>query len=353
MPDLNYANPAVTQEMEEVIRFWLEDVGVDGFRIDAAKHLIEEGTIYSHSSATHTWLEDFHQHYKELNPEALTIGEIWDNSVAVSDYVRGDELDLAFNFDLAEALLSSARLGNSDQVTRILLRDLELFPSAQFAAFLTNHDQPRTMTMLGNDVDKAKMAASMLLTLPGVPFIYYGEEIGLLGKKPDEFIRTPMQWSDSASSGFTSGIPWLQPNDDYPEKNVNRQSSQAGSLLSHYRNLIHARNQHAALRVGEYVPVTTGNDAILAYLRVSAAEVVLTVINLSDRPVSDYALGVAEGQLSGRYQLVPLMVGGELTGLGALPAPTVHTTGGFEGYQPLPVFPAHSVLVAQLQEQEN
>jgi glycosidase len=102
MPDLNLENPQVTAEMENVARFWLEDMGVDGFRMDAARHLIEEGSLQENTAATHEWWENFRPVYKTANPEALAVGEIWTNNAAVASYVEGDELDLAFDFDLAQ-----------------------------------------------------------------------------------------------------------------------------------------------------------------------------------------------------------------------------------------------------------
>ena len=242
MPDLNYANPEVTAQMQDVSRFWLEEIGIDGFRLDAARHLLEEGPVQANTDSTHAWYKSFYTYYKSLNPKALTVGEVADNSSAASKYVTGqDELDLVFNFDLAQAYINATRGAWAADAANLLQRDLKTFsasgaiPYAQFASFLTNHDQARVMTLLGDDVQKAKVAASLLLTTPGVPFIYYGEEIGMLGKKPDELIRTPMQWSAEANSGFTSGTPWEALNDDYAKKNAAAQLKDPASLLAHYR----------------------------------------------------------------------------------------------------------------------
>ena len=239
MPDLNYTNPAVTEKMDDIVRFWLTEVGVDGFRLDAAKHLIEEGQVQENSDATHAWYKSFRPFYKGLNPQAMTVGEVQSNSALVAKYLQGDELDLAFDFDLAAAFIVSARVGKADAVRRVLSADLATFEPGQFATFITNHDQNRVLSQLAGKPEKGRVAATMLLTAPGVPFIYYGEELGMLGQKPDEQIRAPMQWSGDKNGGFTTGTPWepLQP-DFAIGKNVAAETADAQSLLSHYRALI-------------------------------------------------------------------------------------------------------------------
>src|SRR5258708_32122194 len=120
-------------------------------------------------------------------------------------------------------------------------------PSGRYSTFLRNHDQTRTMTTLGGDIARAKMAAKLLLTLPGLPFIYYGEEIGMTGDKPDERLRTPMQWSGSANAGFTKGAPWETPQADWATTNVAAEENDPNSLLTLTRQLIHLRESSAAL----------------------------------------------------------------------------------------------------------
>lgn len=117
------------------------------------------------------------------------------------------------------------------------------------------------MSQLGGDENRAKLAATWLLTSPGVPFVYYGEEIGMIGTKPDEDIGCPMPWAsdDGRSVGFTTAQPWRDPADDYEERSVALQTVDADFLLTHYRELIHLRNEHAALRVGDWTKVHTGN----------------------------------------------------------------------------------------------
>jgi glycosidase len=344
MPDLNYKNPQVTAEMENVTRFWLEELGVDGFRLDAARHLIEEGRIQENTAATHEWWRDFRTVYKASNPEALTVGEIWTRNSEVVDYLQGDELDLAFDFDLAMAIVGGVTSRNAERIQKALTASYELFGSGLSATFLSNHDMNRVMSQFLSDVDKARLAAAVLMTAPGVPFIYYGEEIGMIGVKPDEMIRTPMQWSAEENAGFTSGTPWEPVNADYPVKNVAAQSQDPDSLLSTYRELIHLRTNHPALQTGEYSPVESKDEHVLAYLRSNAEENVLVVINLSTEAVSDYDLALEEGPLAGNYQAT-LLYGGEAE----LPELAANAKGGFDSYLPGLEIPASGTVIIQLQ----
>jgi alpha-amylase len=329
MPDLNYRSPAVGEEMLKVTRFWLEEMGADGFRLDGVRHLLEDGQIQENVPETHDWLRSFRKAYKKADPDALTVGEVWTNTSIASKYV-GDELDLVFEFDLAQAILKSVNQGARDDLAYAQGVDLESFPPGQYATFLTNHDQNRTMTQLNGDVERAKLAATILLTGPGVPFLYYGEEIGMTGAKPDEKIRTPMQWTPGDNAGFSSHKPWQLVNKDYPEVNVEAQSGDPGSLLNTYRKLIALRNAHPALRRGGLTPVPeTGNRAVHAYMRQAAEETILVVVNLDGKPLSDYALGSPESTVSGAPKATELLHGAPVI------APTLDAQGGFHDYQPL------------------
>jgi glycosidase len=309
MPDLNYNNPEVTKEMDKVVTFWLKDVGVDGFRLDAAKHLIEEGTKQENTASTHTWYKNFRPVYKAVNPDTLTVGELsGDPPKTIADYTSGDQLDLAFNFDLAKAFISSANTGQASYASNALKISDKILSNDQYAPFLTNHDQGRALSTLYGSVDKAKVAASLLLTSPGVPFIYYGEEIGMVGKKPDENIRRPMQWSDAVNAGFSAGKPWRQPDSSYTDFNVAAQTGDAASLLSHYRALIQIRNEHPALRAGSLTILPASKSSVFASLRVVNGDMILVLINLSDKAIRDYKLTLKDSPLAqGSYTLTPLM----------------------------------------------
>jgi alpha-amylase len=345
MPDLNYTNPEVTAKMEDVARFWLQDVGIDGLRLDAAKYLIEEGTVIQNSDSTHQWYKNFRPEYKKYNPNAMTIGEVWDLAPVSAEYAQGDQLDLTFDFDLAQAIITGVRARRAAGITKAYRVNQNVFQPLQFGSFLTNHDQNRVVSQLAGDLDRAKLAAVIYLTGPGVPFVYYGEELGMLGKKPDEDIRTPMQWDAERNGGFTDNIPWRMPYTDYPKKNVAALSADPASIWSLYRQLIHLRNEHAALRVGDYVEVQTDNSEVFAALRVSKEEAALIVVNLGQDAVSDYGLAVAASNVKpGDYRAVPMLGEGKSSNL------TINTQGGFADYQPLLTLPAQSYLVLQLQK---
>jgi len=353
MPDLNYTNPEVRAEMEKVTRFWLDDVGVDGFRLDAAKHIVEEAQVQENTQANHTWWKEFRQAYKADNPQALTVGEVWSSTDQVAGYLQGDELDLAFNFDLAGSIIKAVSNESSFIIRASLESSSRKIAPLQFATFLTNHDQNRTMTSLGENPDKARVAATVLMSLPGVPFVYYGEEIGMTGMKPDQNIRTLMQWSADANAGFTPGEYALMPlNSNFKEVNVALQTDDPASLLSHYRSLVQLRNDHAALRAGDYIQVESSASQVLAFLRVSQAETLLVLINMGKEPLSEYELSLDKGPLSGEYKAALLLESQFLDQNVKVLPPVISPTGGFTSYLPLPegqTLPAYSCLIIQLQ----
>jgi alpha-amylase len=280
MPDLNYRNPDVTEQMYDVARFWLEEVGVDGFRLDAVRHLIEDGERQENTPETHLWLKGFREAAKGWNEETLLIGEVWDTPQAILPYLD-DQMDLCFEFSLAGAILSAVQTGRPSVLREALSEVLAIYPHGQYAPFLSNHDQDRAMSQLGEDTDKAKLAASILLTLPGTPFLYYGEEIGMTGVKPDERIRTPMQWTDGLHAGFTTGTPWQPLSTGRSGISVASQREDPASLLSTYRTLIHLRHATPALGTGDLVLVDAGHPFLLSYLRRYGDSVLWVLHNLS------------------------------------------------------------------------
>ena len=341
--DLNYNNPAVNAEMQEVVRFWLEEVGVDGFRLDAAKHMIEEGSVQANSASTHDWWKGFRTFYKQVNPQAFTVGEIWDTTAITAQYLQGDEFDLALDFYLAAAFINSVNQESASAAINQLELSYTSLPSLQNAPFLTNHDQNRLIDQVGNDPQKTMVAASLLLTAPGMPFIYYGEEIGMEGQKPDEQIRRPMQWSDIHYGGFSLVFPWEPLAPGWRSQNVASQITDPTSILSHYRNLIQARNQHASLRVGGLNVLTTGNDALYGIMRISQQEAILVLVNLSGEPIRDYALSLEQSHLAGgSYTPIAILGTGEFNLLSA------SSTGGFSQYIPLAEIPPYATFILQL-----
>ena len=347
MPDLNFENPEVTDAIYDITRFWLEEMGVDGFRLDAVKHLIENGPLQEFTGATYAWFEDYYAFYKSVNPDAFTVGEAWGPTRQVVRFT-GDKVDVAFEFDLAQAILSSVRsrdISGRSQIQKIQSDVVRDYPPGQYATFLANHDQDRAFSQLDEDVEKAMLAATWQLTSPGVPFIYYGEEIGMTGVRTgntDEPRRLPMQWSAEANAGFTTGRPWSAPARDYTVRNVAALENDPDSLLNHYRQLIRLRNASPALRIGDWLPVDSGSRRVYAYLRHHGDETLLMLLNLHSEPVSDYSLKLDEGPLTGGVTATLLL------GDGTPGAPLVNGAGGFEEYMPFETLPPKAGYVIQL-----
>jgi glycosidase len=300
MPDLNYGNPAVQEEMIAVARHWL-DAGADGFRLDAIRYLCESGPGKGQADTpeTHAYLARFYQALKQQKPDCYLVGEIWTDLDTIASYLGSPrELDSAFNFDMAGAVVGAVKDKNSAYINATQEVSLETYPkNTADATFLTNHDMDRIASIYGPNFDKLKLAASVLLTLPGTPYIYYGEEIGMPGTKPDENIRKPMLWSDGEHAGFSTAKPWNAPARVRPGINVKDQTADPGSMLSHYRRLIALRNSHVALRRGGYQAVRLENKNVFAYLRRYEQQALLVVHNFSDQPQSGLVLP-AELQLA-------------------------------------------------------
>ena len=303
MPDLDLANAEVTAELESIGRFWLEEMGVAGFRLDAARHLIEDGGTLENTPETHAWLQGFRRRAHETKDDALVLGEVWDATSNAARYVREGSLDLTFDFGLAGQMLSAVRFGDAESLRIIQTEVTEAYPAGGYASFLTNHDQDRVMDVVGRDPALARQAATLLLTGAGVPFVYYGEELGLRGRKPDERIRTPLPWTGEAPGhGFTTGEPWEAFAEDVETANVGDQMGDPASLLAHYRSLIALRAEHPALLPGAaLLPVEASVEDVYAVLRHDPASgtAVVVVSNLTDEPVRDVRLDLAEGPLCG------------------------------------------------------
>ena len=302
MPDLNFRNQEVRAESIRVAKLWLER-GVDGFRLDAIRHLIEDGPGpgQSKSPDTHVYLRQFSAAVRQAKPDAVLVGEVWSTAYDIAEYYGAtgrDELQLLFDFPLAEAMIASVKGGRAGDIEAALGMLRTAYPAAAVdAPFLANHDQIRTATQLDGDPDRLRLAAALLLTMPGIPFLYYGEEIGLQNGpgKEDEWKRTPMPWDGSRRHGFTAGKPWYRFAPGAAKANVAALSKDPKSLLARYRALIAARKASRALRLGglELVPAPGAQGAALAFLREDGDERVLVVHNLSAEPVDTGAMTAA------------------------------------------------------------
>jgi alpha-glucosidase len=323
-PDLNYRNPEVVRAMEEVIRFWL-DRGVDGFRVDVIHKMIkdaalrdnprpapeEEHPIRDYGGQVHVYDEDQPELHNILRSwrrilnsygEPAMVGEVYlfDPARVAAFYGNGhDELPLAFNFSFMwsswDAAAFRAQVDTAESV---------LPPDAQPTYVLSSHDAPRYRTRFDDPqwgAARARVAAMMLLTLRGTPFLYYGEEIGMLdvvippdricdpvgkrfpavGRDPE---RTPMQWSSAPQAGFTTATEtWLPIGPDFETVNVSRQLDDPRSHLSFYRRLIWYRKQAAALTRGTYRPLDGPPDTFV-FLREHAGQRLLIALNFASEP---------------------------------------------------------------------
>ena len=341
MPDLNFETPAVMAEAKKIARFWLDSMRVDGFRLDAVRHLIEEGTVDANTAGTHRALREFGTYVRRIAPRSYTVGEVWDNIDVLLTYYP-DQLDSYFGFEVAEAIVDGARSGDGARILPAVMRLENAVPDHRWAPFLRNHDQQRTMTALRGNVAAAKVAATILLTLPGVPFVYYGEEIGMTGDKPDEQLRTPMQWAPAAAGGFSSGTAWeaLQP--DSMTITVAAQDKDSASLLNHYRRLMNLRAVSPALTQGTIVPLDAGNTAVVAYVRRMDKQIILVVANLGSAPLRNVTLRSTNAVVPrGRYATRAL--------LGGRAAPLmINTDGRINGYVPLAELSAQRAYVFAL-----
>jgi glycosidase len=284
MPDLNYSHPPVREEMQRVAAHWLRR-GVDGFRLDATRHLFAggPGAAQNDQPETHVYLADFSAAVRSVRPDALLVGENWTDTASIAPYFR--ELPANFNFPLAEAIVRGVESGSASQVAAVLRDMAALYPeSALDAPFLTNHDQTRLSTQLGGDPAKLRLAAAVLLTLPGAPFLYYGEEIGLQNGpgREDEHKRTPLPWDASPGAGFSTGKPWFELAPGHETAHVAAERGRPGSLFERYRTLIALRHGSPALRLGSLellAPAAAEPGAVLAFLRRAPGSTALVAHN--------------------------------------------------------------------------
>lgn len=293
MPDLNLQNPEATRAVHGLSQYWLLGLGADGFRLDALKHLIEQWPHVENTQESIDWLEDYHDAMKAARPDAFLVGEVWAGTDEVARYIP-DGLDAGFEFSLAYAIVEGVRDGNAQRIRHAIESAQASYPPGQFATFLANHDMQRVMSTLleasgdpATALAQARLCATIQLTLPGIPFIYYGEEIGMTGNKPDPDLRTPMQWTaDADTAGFTRGTPWREPNPDTLEVNLEAQLADPDSLHATYRRLIRQRHEHAHLWQSGLTLFDAGDPDVLAYRYQDENDALIVLANCSDRTIT-------------------------------------------------------------------
>ncbi|MCU0550373.1 MAG: maltose alpha-D-glucosyltransferase [Leptolyngbya sp. Prado105] len=322
-PDLNYDNPAVQHAVFEVLDFWLA-MGVDGLRMDAVPYLYErEGTNCENLPETHAFLKKLRKHVESNYPECLLLAEAnqWAEDAAAY-YGDGDECHMNFHFPLMPRLFMSVRMEDSFPINDILQQTPPIPENCQWGIFLRNHDEltlemvtdedrdymyrvyaqdkemrvnlgirRRLAPLLGNDRRQIELLNSLLLTFPGTPVLYYGDEIGMgdnvyVGDRNG--VRTPMQWSDDRNAGFSRANPHklylpliVDSEYNYATVNVEAQRSNPNSLLNAMRRLIATRKRFQAFGRGDFQLLHPENRKVLAFTRTYKDECILVVANLS------------------------------------------------------------------------
>ncbi|CAH9059262.1 Alpha-amylase [Pseudoalteromonas haloplanktis] len=322
-PDLNLRHPDVVAEMEKMAKFWL-DKGVAGFRLDAVRFAMEGGAdAQADTDETIAYWQHFNQYVKSVDPEAYLVGEAWaDIPVAAKYFGEGKGLDQGFDFEVGYKILGLLKLDASGEAqfgtmqsnqkinavdANVLKQNLQqridsTAPLDFFAPFLTNHDQERVAYQLTEHDDKAKLAAAMLFSSPGTPYIYYGEEIGLTqgGTGHDVYKRAPMQWNNSNQAGFTQAqTSWVEQaelfGDNYtqwwPEylaqqinaadRNVKAQQVQSDSLWRLYQHLIALKKQRPELGIKGSYELTQHNNGLVEITRELNGSKSMFVLNLT------------------------------------------------------------------------
>ncbi|MFX0010389.1 MAG: alpha-glucosidase [Candidatus Hermodarchaeota archaeon] len=341
-PDLNYRNPVVKAEMFNVMKFWL-DKGVDGFRLDILHSIYEDMdlrdnpwnlSIYSDKKSSMF----FQKHIYDLNlpetfdfclelrkiideyePDRFLVGEVFGSVEQLRKYYgsKNNGLNQAFLFDFTSKALSF----NVKKIKNVIKQIESALPYPYTPTYVYgNHDRDRYLSLLKGNIEKAKLFATMQLTLRGVPYIYYGEEIGMknvkfelkisedpIGKKFANFpypqitnligfsltrdrCRTPMQWNSKYNAGFSTNNhvkPWLKISDNFKEVNVELEREQPESLLNLYKKLILLRKENIALQEGifKFIELKDKNRACIAYKRLHQEQNLSIYLNFSKREI--------------------------------------------------------------------
>ena len=322
-PDLNFDNPAVREALWEVMKFWL-DIGVDGFRLDAVPYLVErEGTSCENLPETHDVIKELRRRLDANYPGKMLLAEAnqWPADVRAY-FAEGDEFHMAFHFPLMPRMFMAVKLEDRKPIIEILEQTPQIPENCQWCIFLRNHDEltlemvtdierdymydafandkamrlnlgirRRLAPMMENDRRRVELLNGLLLSMPGTPIIYYGDEIGMgdnvyLGDRNG--VRTPMQWNGGWNAGFSSADPERlysplisNPVYGFQAINVDSQRRSEHSLLSWTKSVIQTRNSSRVFSRGSIEFLNPSNHRVLAYVRQFGEERVLVVNNLS------------------------------------------------------------------------
>jgi maltose alpha-D-glucosyltransferase / alpha-amylase len=328
-PDLNYDNPAVQQEMLDIIDYWMS-LGVDGFRVDAVPYLFErENTNCENLPETHEFIKRMRAHVEGKWPGRILLAEAnqWPEDVCAY-FGDDDEFHMAFHFPIMPRLFLALKQRNRSSIVEIMRRTPAIPPRTQWCIFLRNHDEltlemvteeerqymweqyapeprmrlnlgirRRLASLLDNDRRCNELLNAMLFTLPGTPIIYYGDEIGMgddVWRDDRNGVRTPMQWDDTLNAGFSTVDTLYEPviNDrtfGYQIVNVARHKGDPKSLWHTIRHMLATRRQYQAFGRGSFTFELPENEAVLGYWRQytradGTGETFLILVNLTDAP---------------------------------------------------------------------
>jgi alpha-amylase len=295
-PDLNFFNPEVQEELINIGKFWV-NLGVKGFRLDGAMHFY---ATREYPDQAYNWFDNvlfinkLKTEMRKIDPDFYTLGEVWTDANSYSLYYQS--LDSALDFDISDLLVDTASKNGNDNYVNKIVRLYNMYreqnPDFIGAPFLRNHDMDRLASIAGidNNLAKMRMAAEMLLTLPGNPIIYYGEEIGMKGWKTDgtngwydETRRLPFIWDDSYETS------WINTNINQGVKSPSVQAADANSLWNTYRRILKVRAENKALLYGNNLePYENNNYRVQGYYRTytngSETQKVLIIHNLDITP---------------------------------------------------------------------
>ena len=338
-PDLNYDNPAVLEEMRQVMKFWL-DMGIDGFRADAVPYLIErEGTNCENLPETHEILKSFRTYLDENYEGKILLAEAnqWPEDV-MAYFGDGNEFHMGFHFPVMPRIFMAIRKGDVSPIHWIMAQTPDIPENTQWCIFLRNHDEltlemvteeerdwmwaeyapisrmrlnlgirRRLAPLLENNHKKILLANALLYSLPGAPIVYYGDEIGMGDNiwLPDRNgVRTPMQWDNSLNAGFSKAnqdelyAPVIDSQEySYKLINVENQINDPDSMLNKIKHLIQTRKSNPVFALGNYQFLAEDQPNCLTILRSYQDDSVLCVLNLTD---DEQALSIDISGLTGK-----------------------------------------------------
>lgn len=318
MPDLNFSSEALKSEFEDIAKFWIE-LGVDGFRMDAAMHFEEGDTNFN--TETLNWLFTY---CKSLNPDFYMVSEVWAGEPAIASYYASMTPSM-FNFDAgnAEGKIIGAAKGSTKAASFVqaMLKYQEDFsasnPDYIDAPFITNHDMGRVANALQSNEDDLKLACGLLMTMSGSPFVYYGEEIGMKSRgSKDENKRLPMVWSDTDETGMTDGPKDADSDVAMSFPGVEQQLDDSSSLLNYYKRALRLRNENPELARGKIEIADSLTDGCLAFItKTWEGSVIGIAYNNSDEEMTlslsgtDYADMAIRGYLTIHGEVITLKNG--------------------------------------------